>query len=278
MTSDGLTIATTSKVKIGDKFNMLTVVEQCEDYIEPNGKRRAMFLCECECGNTRKVRAQELYTDKVYSCGCTTRPFERKSPNRIHGETKTRLHNIWVGMKTRCYIKNHHSYKYYGARGIVVCDEWKNDYIAFATWARNNGYKDNLSLDRIDVNGNYTPENCRWTDRKTQANNKRNNVYLTVNGETHTRTEWAKKMGISESIIFVRQQKGWSDEKAVLTPVEDNTHYITINGETHSCGEWERIKGLGCGTINTRIRRGWNEVEAVTYPKILGKSKRLQNK
>lgn len=275
MASDGLTIATTSKVKIGDKFNMLTVVEQCEDYIEPNGKRRAMFLCKCECGKIRKTQAQELYKDKVYSCGCTIRPFERKPSNKIHGETKTRLHNIWVGMKTRCYIKNHHSYKYYGARGIVVCDEWKNDYMAFATWARSNGYKDNLSLDRIDVNGNYTPENCRWVDNKTQANNKRNNAYITVNGETHTRTEWAKKMGINAGAILARQKRGWTEEEAISIPIIEEKHYITVDGETHTITEWEKIKDLGSGTITTRIIRGWNEIEAVTCPKILGKRKIL---
>ena len=196
----------------------------------------------------------------------------------VHGETGTRLHNIWIGIKTRCYNPNHHNYKDYGDRGIKMCDTWKNDYLSFAKWSRENGYLEDLSIDRINVDGDYSPENCRWTDRKTQGNNKRNNVMITVNGQTLSRAEWARKNNIPVGAILARQSRGWSDEDSVMTPIENNIRQITINGETHTYSEWEKIKGLGSGTISTRIRRGWSELEAVTYPKVSGRSKRLQNK
>ena len=196
----------------------------------------------------------------------------------VHGETGTRLHNIWIGIKTRCYNPNHHNYKDYGGRGIKMCDTWKNDYLSFAKWSRENGYLEDLSIDRINVDGDYSPENCRWTDRKTQGNNKRNNVMITVNGQTLSRAEWARKNNIPVGAILARQSRGWSDEDSVMTPIENNIRQITINGETHTYSEWEKIKGLGSGTISTRIRRGWSELEAVTYPKVSGRSKRLQNK
>ena len=194
----------------------------------------------------------------------------------VHGETGTRLHNIWIGMKTRCYNPNHHNYKDYGGRGIKICETWKNDYLSFANWSRKNGYSENLSIDRIDVNGDYSPENCRWVDIKTQSKNKRNNVLITANGRTLTRAEWAKETNIPVGAILARQSRGWSDEDSVTIPIEKNTHFITIGNETHSYSEWEKIKGLGSGTISTRIRRGWSELEAVTYPKVSGRSKRLQ--
>lgn len=196
----------------------------------------------------------------------------------VHGETGTRLHNIWIGIKTRCYNPNHHNYKDYGGRGIKMCDTWKNDYLSFAKWSRENGYLEDLSIDRINVDGDYSPENCRWTDRKTQGNNKRNNVMITANGQTLSRAEWARKNNIPVGAILARQSRGWSAEDSVMTPIENNIRQITINGETHTYSEWEKIKGLGSGTISTRIRRGWSELEAVTYPKVSGRSKRLQNK
>lgn len=196
----------------------------------------------------------------------------------VHGETGTRLHNIWIGIKTRCYNPNHHNYKDYGGRGIKMCDTWKNDYLSFAKWSRENGYLEDLSIDRINVDGDYSPKNCRWTDKKTQGNNKRNNVMITVNGQTLSRAEWARKNNIPVGAILARQSRGWSDEDSVMTPIENNLRQITINGETHTYSEWEKIKGLGSGTISTRIRRGWSELEAVTYPKVSGRSKRLQNK
>lgn len=132
-----------------------------------------------------------------------------------HGESHTRLHNIWLGMKNRCYNKKHDRYPFYGGRGIAVCPEWKNDYIAFRDWARSHGYSDNLTIDRIDVNGNYCPFNCRWIDRKEQARNRTSNVFY----KGKCLAEWCELLGISQKALNRRLRDGWNIEKALFTPL-----------------------------------------------------------
>lgn len=161
---------------IGKQFGRLTVIKQIESL-----NHRSRFLCSCECGNTKKVLGQNLLSGHVKSCGCLHSEISRKRIEKYnssdgreaHGQAKTRLYAIWEGMKTRCNKKNHHTFKNYGGRGIKICPEWANSYISFRDWSLANGYADNLSIDRIDVNGDYCPENCRWTDASTQAMNKR---------------------------------------------------------------------------------------------------------
>lgn len=145
-----------------------------------------------------------------------------KNYRYIHGETKTRLHKIWESMHARCEYPKHSHYHSYGGRGIVVCDEWR-EYLLFAKWARANGYGETLSIDRIDVNGNYCPENCRWVSMKEQANNKRNNHLVSYGGETHTITEWAGILGIGKTTIKERLKMGWSEEATLTTPVRRRT-------------------------------------------------------
>lgn len=142
-------------------------------------------------------------------------------PVKSHGESKTRLYNIWDNMKARCYRVSGRGYEHYGGRGIRICDEWLNSYEAFAKWARENGYSDDLSIDRIDVNGDYTPDNCRWVDVYVQANNRTDNVFLTVDGKTKTMSEWSRVTGINKKTIEERLKRGMSDEEAVKTPLYD---------------------------------------------------------
>jgi hypothetical protein len=161
---------------IGKRFGRLTVVEQVERV-----NYRARFLCVCDCGNKKIVLGQNLLSGHVKSCGCLHSEIANKKIEKynlsegreIHGQAKTRLYTIWEGIKTRCLKEAHHTYKDYGGRGIKVCPEWETSYIAFQEWALANGYADNLSIDRIDVNGDYCPDNCRWADPSTQAYNKR---------------------------------------------------------------------------------------------------------
>lgn len=143
-----------------------------------------------------------------------------KNPNYKHGKRNTRLFSIWINMLTRCSNKNTKAYNYYGGRGITVCDEWKNSFNSFYDWSMNNGYESNLTIDRIDVNGNYSPDNCRWTTIKTQANNRRNNHYVNINGVVRTLTEWCELYGINYRTVQDRLKRGWSVEKALLTPVD----------------------------------------------------------
>lgn len=129
-----------------------------------------------------------------------------------------RLYDIYTTMKQRCYNKNHKKYKHYGGRGIKVCSEWLESYSNFYEWAINNGYSDNLTLDRIDTNGNYEPNNCRWATQKEQQNNKRTNTNITYNGETHNLKQWAEIKGINYKALWKRLHDGWSVERALTTP------------------------------------------------------------
>lgn len=133
-----------------------------------------------------------------------------------HGKRHTRLYSILDKIKQRCYNKNHTAYKNYGGRGVKVCNEWLNDFMTFYDWSMNHGYKDTLTIDRIDVNGNYEPDNCRWVDRKTQANNRRNNVYLTYNGKTQTMKEWSRELGVKYKTIFYRHKQKWTDKECLF--------------------------------------------------------------
>lgn len=133
-----------------------------------------------------------------------------------HGKSQTRLYEIWCGIKKRCYNPNDKRFVNYGGRGIVIYDEWKNDFQAFFDWAMSNGYSESLSIDRIDIDGNYEPSNCRWVDVVTQQNNTTRNHFVTAFGESKTIAQWSKSSGISANVIKDRLNKlHWSAEDAV---------------------------------------------------------------
>lgn len=135
--------------------------------------------------------------------------------NLRHGMRHTRLYDIWRGMKQRCYNPKTNRYKNYGGRGICVCDEWKNDFQSFYNWAISSGYSDDLTIDRINTDGNYEPGNCRWATVKQQANNRTSNNIVEFNGESHTLTQWSEITGIKMATIWARLQKGWSVSDAL---------------------------------------------------------------
>ena len=140
-----------------------------------------------------------------------------------HGMTGTRLHNEWRSIKRRCYTVSHIEYTRYGGRGITVCEEWLHDFQAFYDWAMANGYRDDLTIDRIDVNGNYEPSNCRWVTQKEQQNNRSNNHRITYNGETLTAMQFAEKYKMNYSTLITRLSRGWSIEKIMSKHLKHST-------------------------------------------------------
>lgn len=197
---------------IGQKFGRLTVIEECGR----DKFRQVMWKCKCECGNEVIVRGYALRSGNTQSCGCFQK--ENASKEKIkHGLHRTRLYNIWCGMKERCSIPSSCCYKYYGGRGITVCSEW-NDFSAFMEWALSHGYTDNLTIDRKDTNGNYCPENCRWITLKEQQSNKRSNHYIEFNGERLMLKDWAQRIGISHATLLERIERWGSIEEALTIP------------------------------------------------------------
>lgn len=194
----------------GQRFGRLVVIEPCGR----SKDRHIMWLCRCDCGNEVVVTASNLKKSNTKSCGCLRRERIKES-HQTHGKTTTRLYGIWCDIKTRCLNPKNRAFSWYGDRGISVCDEWKEDFQSFYDWAMENGYEDDMSIDRINVNGNYCPENCRWVSMKTQANNRRSNHQLSLNGETRTITEWSEITGIKRHTILQRLKRGWSVEEAL---------------------------------------------------------------
>lgn len=199
----------------GKRFGYLKVVERSEN----TQYGEVCWLCECKCGTRKIIRGYSLRKGRTKSCGCLATEQSSEN-NKKHGMKGTRLYNIWQGMKQRTTNPNNNEYKDYGGRGIDICEEWKNSFEVFEKWANENGYEDNLTIDREDNEKGYSPDNCRWITQREQNRNKRSNHYLTYKGETKTLTEWAEATGISKAVLRYRVVKmGWSAEKALTAKV-----------------------------------------------------------
>lgn len=177
----------------GQKFGQLTALYKLHNY----HKTGSYWLCVCDCGNFTETYLGNLTSGKT------------------HGKRNTRIYSIWCNMKARCYNKNHEHYKYYGERGIKLCDEWRNNFQTFYDWAIKNGYKDNLTIDRINVDGDYEPSNCRWANMKQQARNTRHNRYITIDGKTRCLSEWCEILSVSRHTVYSRLRIGQPIEKAL---------------------------------------------------------------
>lgn len=195
---------------VGKHFNRLVVIGLDTNRTEE--KRKAYWLCKCDCGNTKSVRGDSLIDGSIKSCGCLKR--EQDKINLIactHGLRYTRQFNIWCHMKARCYNTSSPKYRVYGGRGIKICDDWKNDFLNFYNWSIANGYSDELSIERINVNGNYEPSNCRWATLVEQAQNKQNTLYLTIDGTTMRLKEWCEIYNINYKKAHSRLKKYGED-------------------------------------------------------------------
>lgn len=199
---------------IGQKRNYLTLVDYYREH------KRTYAVCKCDCGNMSTPTMQSFLNGHSKSCGCYFKKVQRER-FLTHNMHKTRIYRIFHSMHDRCENPNINTFKHYGARGIKVCDEWST-FEGFRDWAFSNGYTDELSIDRIDVNGDYTPENCRWTTTRVQSLNKTNTRYLTHNGITKTLVEWGEQSVCGVQAFRGRIGAGWDMDRALTEPLYAN--------------------------------------------------------
>lgn len=189
---------------IGKRFGRLVVLE-CAGKNKQGAKT---YICKCDCGNvTHPIAGYSLRRNDTRSCGCFAKETIKKT-NSKHCKCYTRVYRIWSCMKQRCGYTKARNYKYYGAKGIEVCEEWANDFNAFYAWAIANGYEESLTIDRIDPNGNYEPSNCRWISLKEQQRNRTDNTHIEINGIKKTLSEWEETSGVLAATIANRYKRG----------------------------------------------------------------------
>lgn len=191
------------------RFGRLVAIER----VGTDKLGNATWLCKCDCGNVKIVNTTCLRRGITRSCGCLA-----KECRYVHGKKKTRLYHIWQNMKCRCYNPNNPAYSNYGGRGITICDEWRRNFTAFHDWAMSHGYRDDLSIDRIDNDGSYTPDNCHWATRTEQSQNRRKNHMIEMDGERKILAKWARQYNLNYDTVRSRLKRGWTPEKALKTP------------------------------------------------------------
>lgn len=177
---------------VGKKIGKLTVIKRCAK----NYEGKAMRECLCACGNHKIVIGKELREGKIVSCGCA-KETRARNLNRTHGFSAERLYKIWIGMKKRCYNPKYKQYKDYGGRGIDITHDWLSDFLIFREWSLSNGYRDDLTIDRVDNDKGYCPANCRWVSMTEQLKNKRGTIWIKYGGTSHTLSELSRITGIS---------------------------------------------------------------------------------
>ena len=210
----------------GQKFGRLTVIKRIEN--KRIGSRQIVqYACLCECGQEVKVTADHLRNGDTKSCGCLQKELAKKRV-QSHGQSNSRLYTIWSLMKARCLNSKNTGYVNYGGRGIRICKRWLN-FESFYIWAISHGYNKNLSIDRIDNNGDYKPSNCRWTDMKTQCNNRRTSIIIEFENEKHTMKKWAEIKNIKYRTLARRFEKGWTIEDALTKPIKQHKEYKNTN-------------------------------------------------
>ena len=237
---------------VGQKYGKLTVVRE-------SGKdhRGYRYECKCDCGGVAlNVAGTDLRCGRKTSCGC--RFGERR---KTHGMSGTRQYYIWSNMKRRCDEPSNKEYHCYGGKGVTYCEGWK-DFSNF--WAdMKDGYAEHLTLDRINVDGNYSKDNCRWATLKEQENNRTNNLVLNYRGQNLTLAQIANITGTNYSSINNRLRRGMSIEDATSIPFQEQ---ITFNGVTKSVKEYARATGMTYHQLKKRLMRGWSVERALTQP------------
>lgn len=207
----------------GQRFGRLVVIKRSK----AGNDGSVYWYCRCDCGKEVIVKGSALRSGHTKSCGCFNSDFHRSCLEQTlfknkpcDGRSRTRLYPIWRSMRDRCNNPNCKAYPRYGGRGISVCAEWANSFDAFRAWALSRGYAENLSIDRIDNNKGYCPENCRWVSVDIQCRNRRSNVYISYGGEAQTLSDWAREYGLDSHVIRYRLKHGWPIERALTEPAK----------------------------------------------------------
>lgn len=249
-------------------FGRLRVIEYNDIIYRASGSYFHSWKCICSCGNECLASSQSLLSGGKQSCGCLNKEILASGDcRRKHGKAGTRIYKIWASMKDRCKNPNNAKFDRYGGRGIDICAGWETFEI-FYNWAIQNGYEENLTIDRIDNDGNYEPDNCRWVDMVVQANNKSNNHLLTIGGETHTISEWSRITGLNPRLISERANRGCSPEEIL------NKNYKKIvrgqlfkyHGVEYTIKELSEKYGISETTLSKRINSGMSVDEAIQKP------------
>lgn len=241
-------------------------------------QNKRVWECLCDCGNLTIVRGSTLVEGKTRSCGCygRERAIETLAVASItHGKSADPVYYIWEGMKARCYNENSDSYSRYGGRGIKVCDTWLNSFEAF--------YKDmgdppvGYTLDRVDNNGDYCKENCRWATASEQARNRSSCKIITLGGKTKPLIEWLEDFGMPRETYYSRIKSGLSPEQALLTPIDmrysgdsKKRNLFTYNGKTQCVTVWSRESGIPASTLRQRIKKGYSPEQVMSTASFKG--------
>lgn len=267
-------------------FDRLTVLSRVE---KPKGLKdtHAYWICRCTCGKETIASGKNLRRRLTRSCGCLKAETGRRNikklwgHNRTHGRTRTPIYNIWRGMLQRCYNPHSTGYRLYGGRGIIICEQWQH---SFSNFLHDMGERPpphpiegSYSIERKDVNGNYTPANCIWATMHGQANNTRRNRFLTFQGQTKSLTQWAHLRGMTPFCLHGRLEIGWSLADALTRPVWKGgpryfhhslrrNHMITFKDQTKTLTEWARTVGLPPRCLHSRLKMGWSIAEALLCP------------
>lgn len=188
----------------GQRFGRLSVIG-----ISDTNTRKTYWVCQCDCGNVKEVRSDSLLCGAITSCGCRKKEQDRKNltANHSHKKSGTRIYKEWLAMRRRCNNPNDKCYHRWGGRGIKVCDEWDNSFQNFYDWAIANGYSDNLTIDRIDNDGNYEPSNCRWVSNRDQCNNRSSNIKITIGCATKTLIQWCEIFKLDYRMVHARYHR-----------------------------------------------------------------------
>lgn len=255
----------------GQKFGRLTVLRKAtdEEIGDRDRKRGVFWCCQCDCGNAELaiVPSGALKSGHTQSCGCI-----QKEKTSKHKLSNSKIYSIWSHMKDRCFNPNHYAFSSYGGRGIKICKEWTESFESFYNWALENGYEEGLSIDRINVNGNYEPNNCKWSTMKEQGNNRRTNRLITFNGKTLTMSQWCEELNVPSYIIKSRiNQHKWSIEQALTTPYTGYTSFKD-NREELKEGIKNRSRNFNGKETDRQIMKDLNLTKS-SYYKLKGELK-----